>query len=249
MKIRHICGVLFLALATPIVVKAETPNDYSSYQFSCSYPANFDNVQNSECHSYPVADQNQNEIERRNRRSRATKEKIIQGYYGGINNGIFLSPDPLAGTIDLESGFGGSVFGGVKFPKNLSADAEVLFAFGGIDTTEAVSGAQVDGDYNTWGFFLNGRYDLPFSKNSKSSFFVSPGMGLIRSSQNAEVSFESSGVRAASNLDTSTTTFGFQLKTGAAFPIGKKITTFGQGRYMTNGLSTLSAEAGLIYSF
>lgn len=247
MKIKEICLALLL-FTIPIKANAESvPNTYSLLN-SCR----LENNTSSECYLSSTDEDHQNLTisQQRTRTSRRNKQKTIQGYYGGISGGVFLSPDPLGGRVDLNTGYGGSVFGGVKFPKNLSAEAEFIFALGGIDSSDEISGVEFDGDYNTFGLMINGRYDIPVSEKGGFKLFVSPGIGLVRASQNIEVSnddFPEFGT--LSSADISTTTFGFQLKAGASIPFGEKLQGFAQGRYMTNGLSTLSLEGGISYNF
>ena len=254
MKVKELCLSLLCFTITTNVNAQDIPNTFTSSNF-CSQDELSEVDKNSECHLSSANENEKNLVvaqRRRTRSSRSANQKTIQGYYAGISGGAFLSPDPLGGQIDLNTGYGGSVFGGVKFPKNLSAEAEFLFAFGGVDSTGDLSGLQFDGDYNSLGLMVNGRYDFILSDENNFSLFVSPGIGFIRASQNVDLSSgdeEFAGLGTLSSLDTSTTTLGFQLKAGASIPFNERLRGLAQGRYITNGFSTLSLEGGVSYSF
>ena len=251
MRIKETCLAL-LCFTIPTKVNAQSVPTVFPLPNSCIHAEGSEEYKNSECHLSSADENNQNSIiaQRRTRTSRSANQKTIQGYYGGISGGAFLSPDPLGGLVDLNTGYGGSVFGGIKFPKNLSAETEFIFAFGGIDSSDEISGAKFDGDYNTFGLMINGRYDIPLSEKNNFSLFVSPGIGFVRASQNLEVSSEDfAEFGTLSSADISSTTLGFQLKAGASMPFSEKLQGFAQGRYITNGFSTLSLEGGVSYNF
>jgi opacity protein-like surface antigen len=202
-------------------------------------------------------------------RGRRRKSKV-DGYYGGFSGGIgFASGDAatdpdraLAGddyTLEYKNSIDGSIFGGIKFSKNLSADLEFFLALGGLETESTenflsdngVEG-NVDGDFSAFALYANPRFELPITKDDKLSLYISPGIGLSQTNANLSVEGTSSNVE----VDESGTGISFQVKGGAEYQISDTMDIFAQARYVTlptggdlDSIKIFGIDGGLKFNF
>ena len=222
MKIKTAILALLL-LSIPAVARAENVEDSQNLQVGCNSGA--------ECNNFDVIyQQNENdEIAQRTRTRRTRRRGSDQKIYAGGTLGVFFPSDIDDTIIEPDTGFGGSIYGGYKFTDLISADAEVVLAFGGNDF-EDITGADLDGSYTLFGFFLNPRFTYSFDQNSDRSFYVfaSPGIGIGSISIGDEV-----GDRIEDNGgEDSGSGFAIQGKIGAGYPISNSIDIVGQARYI-----------------
>ena len=132
-----------VVLGFSLNAQAEDTKTYQTLQVSCN-PFISSNLAKCDSNSLSIAEL-ENQIvaqSRRGRRKGPRSKGNIDGYYGGFSIGVGLAN----GEIDFDdgspnpeyaNGFVGSVFGGIKFSNNFSADLEFLLARGGFDTDEA----------------------------------------------------------------------------------------------------------------
>ena len=197
-----------IVLGFSIGAKAEDTKNIETLQVSCNPFAvnNLDVGCNSELNLEPQA-----EKIAQTRRGRRRKSKV-QGYYGGFSLGAMfpsgqasLVGEDSAVDIDFNTGFNGSVFGGINFSKNFAADLEFLLGFGSGDTDnfnqsfddiadplrelyDQTPGINFNGDleaeldYSTFALYASPKFSLPVSE--KFSVFVSPGIGLAQTNVN-----------------------------------------------------------------
>lgn len=289
LKNLSIATVLVLGLSQ--TAEAEKPNEHTELNVSCNPFFNYD--LNSGCSlDREVAQINQDTTTQvaQGRRGRKRKSKV-QGYYGGFSVGIGFPSgtagentdftDENTGTTvpliapDYTTNFEGSIFGGIKFTKNIAADLEFLVALGGIsDDLEnsindglvaiipgfADSGftAEVDGDFSAFAFYLNPRFELPVGENGKFSLYASPGIGLAQTNVNvtADVVAEGEETIAVQDQDASNTGISFQIKGGANYLISDTTSIFGQVRYANlptddgfDSIDIFGVETGLNFNF
>ncbi|GAB4523631.1 MAG: hypothetical protein Tsb0014_01410 [Pleurocapsa sp.] len=236
MKLTTILSGTVVALCMPFAAQAQDLDTYEDYQNACKSI--------SECDSFQVTDEyadsesslqvDNSEIAQRSRRSRSSRS--YDKYFAGFNLGLFL-PE---GGFNL--GFGGSVYGGYMFNKNFGGDLEFLFAFGGLDDGYDGFG-NVDGNYSYLGFYVNPRYEIPFSRDGRTKAFGAFGLGLLRTGFNYDYDFFGNRLE----IDGSDTDFSYQLKGGVMFPLGKKMDAVGQIRVIE--FDVVSFEGGLKFGF
>jgi len=189
---------------------------------------------------------------RRRRQGGRGRNSKIEGYYAGFSGGIgFLSgsiEDTAENLSDPEysNAFLGSIFGGVKFSKYISADLEFILGVGGANTDDLEADADadanftgdlsVDGDYAAFGLYLNPRFELPLDRRDRLNLYLSPGLGISQTNVNLNfVNFdETSDVdpEFRGDFDASQLGISFQIKGGASFAIRDNIVIFAQARYV-----------------
>ena len=157
-----------------------------------------------------------------------TTDEIIESELGLSELG--LSADDLReiSTIDLDTGFGGSLFAGAKFNKNFATDIEFMLIGGGTEFDEV--------GYSQWGIFLNPRFIQPLSKKENSvALFLSPGVGISKGKINydltdadAEALGTEEGLSVSLEDDIS---FAWQVKLGLSVPFNDRYSGFTQVRY------------------
>lgn len=154
--------------------------------------------------------------------------------------------------IDLNTGFGGSLFVGAKLDKNIGTDLEFVLLGGGTEFDDL--------GYSQWGLFINPRFILPLTNQENSIFFfVSPGLGLSKGKLNYDIPDEvaeelgtEEGLSVSLEDDIS---FTWQIKLGLSFPLDERgrWRGFTQGRYVNptgeNTINVLSAEVGVALEF
>ena len=280
LKNLSIATVLVLGLSQ--AAKAEKSNNQAELSVSCNPFISY-NLDSGCSFDQEVAQINQNTTTQiaQTRRGRRRKSKV-QGYYGGFSLGLGLpsgaAVDPDAEeevddsiSPDYSSGFVGSLFGGIKFTKNLSSDLEFLLGLGGIDTDglndlinsnpqdfgipEDVS-VELDGDYSAFAFYINPRFELPVGKDNKFIVYASPGIGLSQTNVNINAEGTDGTDTGAAEEDSSTTGFTFQIKGGAQYRISDTTSILGQVRYANlptdddlEDIDLFSVETGLSFNF
>lgn len=256
LSILGICAAIFSAV-TPAIANVENLPEGISRSASDLLPQQEEMAQKPLdleifCQNYPF---NSRCIDRPKQPPQETPEPLEQqeetsqesktrGYVGATGGAVF----PTFGNdeVDFDPAFGGSVFGGVQFNKNLAIDGEFVGFTGSFEDKSF----NIDGDYSGWGIFVNPRFILPLgsdAENAKFSLFVSPGIGFSQFNVNDGTE------------DFSDSSFALQVKAGANFKISKNFDIFLQGRYMnlldltfvpTDGdVSFFSPELGFTYKF
>ena len=152
-----------------------------------------------------------------------TRDEIIESELGLSNLG--LSADDLReiSTINLDTGFGGSLFAGAKFNKNFATDIEFMLTGGGTEFDEV--------GYSQWGIFLNPKFIQPLSKKENSiALFLSPGIGISKGKINydltdadAEALGTEEGLSISLEDDIS---FAWQVKLGLSVPFNDRYSGF-----------------------
>lgn len=238
MKIKTLVLGSLLAFCMPFAAEAqmttESSESYENYQVSCSPNSENYDPTNAECDAFDVnyeaeSTDNSEYSQRRSRRSRRSRSgDDVRKPYAGASLGIFFPED------DLETGFGGSIFGGYKFTPYISGEGEFLAYFGGIDNIPENS--IFDDNFSVLGFLANARFEYPFNQEKSNSpvGFIAPGIGLA----------------IADGAGDSDTEFAFQIKGGVSFPVKEKLDVFGQGRYINiDSFDTVSIEGGVKFGF
>ena len=215
-----------LLSAFPIAVQAQDTGSLDNYQVACNSGA--------ECNDFEVnyeQTDGDDEVAQVPRRTRTRRTRSAESkYYAGLNLGIFFPGEIENTVIDPDTGFGGSVYGGYKFSEYISADGEVLLAFGGNDF------GGVDGSYTLFGVFLNPRFTYTFEQDTLSNVsdnlrglyvFASPGIGYA----NYSIGGDLGDNLDEANQDDSGGGFAIQGKIGAGYPVSDKIDIIGQARY------------------
>ena len=235
--------------------KAEEIETQDTIEVSCNPFAS--EISESECNrDLSVESQPEQIAQRRGRR----RKSRVEGYYAGASLGIFFPND--LDDVETNNGFGGSVFGGVKFNKYFSADLEVFGAFGDFEDIEVDNGEDIELNYSGFGFYINPRAELPLFQlaGSTATAFISPGIGI--SSSTIEVDFNQAlnpdSVLDISETDGTQLGFSFQVKGGIKIPVSSTINLFGQVRYailptddflVEDSLNLFSTEGGVSFNF
>ena len=212
-----------VVLGFSVAAKAEDTKNIETLQVSCNPFASSE--LNTQCNSNSSIDSQGDQIAQ-TRRGRRRKSKV-QGYYGGFSLGVGFpsggvtpqsdiinvlegaATDADVGSgfseIEYNTGFNGSVFGGINFSKNLAADLEFQAGFGSGDADNfnsdfdqlfdvfrnpeggvidpiATGDLNAEVDYSSFALYINPRFNLPVSE--KFSVFVSPGIGLSQTNVN-----------------------------------------------------------------
>ena len=274
---KNITLAMAIVLGFSVGVKAEESKTYETLEVSCNPFLSYD--LDAECNSNLTVE-SQADLIAQSRRGRRRKSKV-QGYYGGFSLGIgFPSgeldfgdiPDIEFSDPEYDTAFLGSLFGGIRFTRSISADLEFLLALGGVDSDSlengfnefaAASGVEgslsTDGDFSAFAFYINPRFELPLSNSGSFNVYVSPGIGLSQTNVNFEAvsDFPALGDQNLNiNQDASNTGVTFQVKGGASFAFSDTIGGFAQARYTTlptdDGLDSINifgADAGLKFNF
>ncbi|MDJ0688206.1 MAG: outer membrane beta-barrel protein [Xenococcaceae cyanobacterium MO_188.B32] len=278
---------VFLLLGISDTVKAKSIDSYEDYKIYCSPQAYHYNLESSECTNYKNIyeqelreelnqQQELNYDERNNRRQNVRQANKIKGY-AGISLGAFF-PDDLDDfftgledflgvedpNLDLDTGFGGTIFLGAKFNKNFGADIEFSLLGGGTEIENLefnlLEGGTVteDVNYSVWGLFINPRFILPLADRDNSvSIFISPGIGISKAKLNLDIPdelAEENGVEEGLSISLEDDiSFTWQIKLGLSLPINNKYNGFAQVRYVNptgeNTVDFFSTEAGLAINF
>ena len=180
-----------------------------------------------------------------------TKSGGIQGYAGGTL-GVFF-PDVNEDTAvfpgddtDVNTGFGSSLYGGIRFNRYLSTDLEFGAFSGDID-----SDLDEDEDYTLFSFFLNPRFTIPLTgKDNSIALFLSPGVGVSQLASSLEDEVDDFDRITIIEDDTR---FTWQIKTGVSIPVSKKLSVIVQGRYASqtgdDSIDYFGTELGANFDF
>ena len=248
-----------LILGCSISTKAEEIETYQTLEVSCNpfstlnSQCESDLIAQSEPDAEPEIDTEEQIIPPPRRRGRIRdRNRKIDGFYAGFSLGAGFPSGEIdfanteAPPAEYSNSFVGSLLGGIKFSKNISADAEFLLVLGGINTddfedyaNDPANGFNTDGSfesdasYSAFAFYLNPRFELPLNKSESFNLYLSPGIGLsqtivTRSSEDSENQF-------LDDEDISNTSFTYQIKGGASYLISDTIGVFGQLRYASLG--------------
>ncbi|MFM2311181.1 MAG: hypothetical protein RLZZ04_457 [Cyanobacteriota bacterium] len=280
-----IAAVLFFGLAQ--TAKAEPNNKHQDLYIDCNPAITQDAKLNCSFNppSTEVIQSTETQIAQ-GTRGRKRKSKV-DGYYGGFSGGIgFVSGDAATQSdrdsfgedfsAEYTNSFDASLFGGIKFTDNISADLEFLLALGGLDTEDvnntfsdllAEQGTEADGsfdgDFSAFALYANPRFEFPITQEGKLSLYISPGIGI--SQTNVNLSVESvEGLSAAQlrdlnsqvETDESQTGISFQVKGGAEYQVSDTIDLFAQARYVTlptggelDSIKIFGLDTGLKFNF
>ena len=263
-------------LGFAINANAEDTKTYKTLQISCNPFAN-NNLVGCNLNSQSIAESEKIVAQSRRGGKRGVRSKgKIDGYYGGFNlgigfpnGGVGLSNDTGTEFPDAEygNGFVGSVFGGIKFSRNFSADIEFLLGLGGLDADELndfvndpinnidIEGTyEADGDYSGLAVYLNPRFELPLTQSDRFSLYLSPGIGITQTNVNFNAEDDSN--EFFDDNDSSSTGFAYQVKGGASYSFNRRTGVFGQLRYASlaadedvDDINIFSVETGLKFSF
>ena len=266
-----------VVLSCSLGVKAEDTkqSNNNAIQVSCNPFANNNIDAQCDPSSYSVVEQESLVAQTRRGRGRKRKSKV-EGYYAGFTLGAGFPSGEIefsnnSGTEfpegEYSTGFSGSIFGGIKFTRNLAADVELYLGIGGLDTDDyddfvndpanellIVGEYESDGDYSAFAFYINPRFELPLSESGSFSLYISPGIGISQTNVNFES--EDEGVENIRDIDDSRTGFTYQVKGGATVAISETIGVFGQLRYTSlptdddvDTINIFATEAGLKFNF
>ena len=226
MNIKTTVLAIVLAMGFPLVAQANSDkkvdaNKYENYEVSCNSSnqcSNFDV-------SYEQSDDDKVAQTRRTRTRRTRGGNDSKIYVGGSLAPFF----PFDGELDI--GFGGGIFAGYRFTRNISVEIDVYDYFGGLDEEDEVDGIDIDDDsgYNLFGAAANGIYRLYLNPNESRSLYVFAGLGV-----GIGVSSTTGDLADAlddAGLDTADTGFLLQGKGGVGYPITDNIDLFGQTRF------------------
>ena len=235
-----------IILGFAINTRAEDTKTFQTLVVSCNP---FSNI-NNQCKSdSAIKSQSNTIVQNRSRRRGRDRDRNrkIDSFYTGFSLGLGF-PDGGVSTsteeipeAEYNNTFIGSLFGGIRLNKNISADAEFLLGLGGINTDDRdefinepgrfdIDGTfETEADYSAFAFYLNPRFELPLSKSF--NLYLSPGVGVSQTI--VTVSSSDEATEFASDLDTSNTGFTYQIKGGAAYTISDNIGVFGQLRYVS----------------
>jgi len=194
-----------------------------------------------------------------NRPREAEKTGGIGGYAGVVLGVLFPDIDEdrpvFAGeNVDLSTGFGSSIFGGIKFNRYFGTDIELSGFAGEID-----SDLDEDQYYFMSGAFLNPRFTLPLNDSKNSlALFLSPGIGVSQLSASVEDEVSSDLEDDDDDFDRTTiieddSRFTWQIKGGVSIPVSSKFSIIPQVRYASqtgdNAASYFGTEVGVRFDF
>ena len=201
---------------------------------------------------YEISDTNR-DSQPRQRRTRDNRKSDGLGGYAGATLGIFfpdLDEDSdifLGNDTDINDGFGGSLFGGVKFNRYVATDLEFVAFAGDIDSDLDVD----DENYTVTSVFLNPRFILPLNdKDNSWDLFLSPGIGF--STLISRVEDEVGDFDSTTTIEDDTR-FAWQVKGGTSVPISSKFSILGQLRYASqtgdDAIDYFGTEVGVEFDF
>ena len=237
-------NILVTTVATTLVLtvasqaQANNIDSYQDYKLYCGPGAYQYGVQSRYCDQYEgiYGDKLQQELDQRQKRRNTQPQTIeekanrIEPFIGGTI-GAFFPTDEFANT-----GFGGSIFTGANFNRNIGADIEFGYLGGGTDFDDI--------DYSLWAIFIGPKFMLPLTNKENSSYlYLTPGIGVSQAEVDVDdiASFEDS------------TRFSYQGKLGISFPVSNRVESFAQARYAAQAsgdtVDFFSSEFGIILGF
>ena len=254
-------------LTIPKVAQAKDIESYEDYRNYCSPAAYQYGIQSSDCDRYQDVYENRFQQELKQQKIRRIKTEItnniqesnrIKGYIGGTLGAFFPTEDKnnffgLNGDIDdlnLNTGFGGSLFAGAKFNKYFATDLEFMLLGGEAEFDGEFDELFDELDYSQWGIFLNPRLMLPLSQRKNAvTLFLSPGLGISK----GEVDWKLDFADASRNSVEEDVSFTWQVKLGVSIPVGERYSGFTQVRYVNpveeETIDLISTEAGFAVEF
>jgi len=201
---------------------------------------------------YEADVRNKDSVPRERRTRKEQKSNGISGYAGATLGVFFSDIDEdsdifLGNDTDINDGFGGSLFGGVKFNRNLATDLEFVAFAGDIDSNLDVD----EENYTVTSVFLNPRFILPLNdKDNSLDLFLSPGIGF--STLISRVEDEVGDFDSTTTIEDDTR-FAWQVKGGASVPISSKFSILGQLRYASqtgdDAIDYFGTEVGVEFNF
>lgn len=175
----------------------------------------------------------------------------IGGYVGAVLGVYFLDLDEdraifTGNDVDIDTGFGSSLFAGIKFNRYLGTDIEFSGLVGNID-----SDLDEDENYTLAGLFLNPRFSLPLSdKNNSLAVYLSPGIGVSQLSSSLEDEVDDFDRTIIIEDDSR---FTWQIKGGVSIPVSSKFSVLSQLRYTSqtgdDAIDYFGVELGAKFDF
>ena len=240
---RKNCLVTILAISglvtTTDMAQAKDIESYEDYRDYCSPAAYQYGIQSPDCDKFKSIYEERYRQEydlqptRRDTKKRSTRREFsnskTKGYIGATLGAFF--PD----TDVLNTGFGISLYGGVRFNEYVATDIEIDLLGGG--TIES------DVAYGVFAAFINPRFIFPFNdKENSASAYFSPGIGI-----------SALGVGDGDVTVTDDTRLTWQAKVGISAPVRRRLSIFGQVRYASqfeeDTVDFLGTEIGLNFEF
>ena len=191
---------------------------------------------------------------RRERRSQPESESSggIGGYAGAVLGVYFPDIDEerpffTGNDVDIDTGFGSSLFAGISFNRYLATDIEIGALAGNVD-----SDLDEDENYLISGIYLNPRFTLPLTGNKNSlALYLSPGIGVSQLSTSVEDETDDDFDRTTVIEDDSR--FTWQIKAGVSIPVSRKFSILTQLRYTSqtgdNAVDYFGTELGIKFDF
>lgn len=176
--------------------------------------------------------------------------EIIESQLGLSSLGLSSEQLREIASLDLDTGFGGSLFVGGRFDRNFATDLEFMIFGGGTELDEV--------NFSQWGIFLNPKFIQPLSSKDRSvSLFISPGIGISKGKVNYELTdADAEALGTEEGLSVSLEddiSFAWQIKLGLSIPFDEKYSSFTQVRYINptgeNTIDSLSTEIGFAVEF
>ena len=262
--ITSLVSAITLSIATNASVQAEEIRTLKDYINNCiledeeNIPEECDRLKEAIELQTGEVEEEEEEIE----------EETARGFggYAGITLGAYF-PDidedrPVfpGDDVDIDTGFGSSLFAGIRFNPYIGTDLEFSGFAGDIDSDLEEDENYEDENYFVSGVFLNPRFTLPFNKNKKNSIalFISPGIGVSQLASSVEDEIDSD--LAGDNDDFDRTTvieddvrFTWQIKGGVSIPVSSKFSIIPQVRYASqtgdNAIDYFGTEVGVKFDF
>jgi len=245
-------SITSLSLCSP--VEAQSIRTLKDYVNNC-IPEEEDQEVSEECDRLKEANQSPelDEVEdsRQEEQSSQKKSGGISGYAGTTLGVFFPDIDESSAVFpgndtDVNTGFGSSIYGGIRFSRYLATDLELSAFSGDID-----SDIDEDEDYAIFSLFLNPRFTLPLTgKKNSIALYLSPGIGVSQLASSLEDEVEDFDRTTIIEDDTR---FTWQIKTGVSVPVSSKFSVLAQFRYASqtgdNALDYIGTELGANFDF
>ena len=237
-----------IALVSATAVQSQEIRTLEDYLNYC-VPENEEGDLSEECDRLKEA---QESTEESQTESQSSEKSAGIGGYAGIVLGIYFPDidedrDVFTGNdVDIDTGFGSSLFAGIRFNRYLATDIELGVLAGNID-----SDLDEDEAYTIAGLFLNPRFTLPFTSKSNSlALFLSPGIGVSQLSSSVEDEIEDFDRTTIIEDDSR---FTWQVKAGVSIPVSSKLSILPQLRYTSqtgdNAIDYFGTEVGVKFDF
>ena len=232
------------------VVQAQEIRTLKDYVNNC-IPENEEDEVSQECDRLREENQVEAEAEFEPVRTDSKPSNKLKGYAGGTLGVFFPDVDEDTAVFpgndtDVNTGFGSSLYGGIRFNRFLSTDLELGAFSGDID-----SDLDEDENYIVFTLFLNPRFTLPLTgKENSIALYLSPGIGISQLASSLEDEVDDFDRTTIIEDDTR---FTWQLKTGVSIPVSSKVSVIVQGRYASqtgdDAIDYFGTELGANYDF